>query len=80
MKLSAVMPALVVAALLGACQPKDKPQRVEEPAAQGRAETRGIRNTEAIGYAGHAIADKVDSALDAQEQARRRLEQAEAGD
>lgn len=79
MKLSAVMPALVVAALLGACQPKDKPQRVEE-AAQGRAETRGIRNTEAIGYAGHAIADKVDSALDAQAQARRRLDQAEAGD
>ncbi|WP_028080985.1 hypothetical protein [Solimonas soli] len=78
MNRSIVISLAAAAVLLGACHPKDKPQHVDAAAPQGRDETRGIRNTEAIGYAGNAIADKVDAALDANEQARRKLDDAEA--
>lgn len=80
MKLSIVMTGaavLAAAALLAACHPKDKPQHVDQPP-QGREETRGIRNTEAVGYAGNAIADKVDAALDANDQAKQKIDAAEA--
>lgn len=70
------IPALALLAL-AACHPKENPQRVDD-AKQGREETRGIRNTEAVGYAGDAIADKVDAALDANEQAKQKLDEAEA--
>lgn len=60
--------ALLAALLLSACgAPRDQSGQVESRAGEGREETRGIRNTENIGYAGNAIADKVDSALDANE-------------
>ena len=78
MKRSIFMTAAVAALWLAACQPKDKPPHVDDAAAQGREETRGIRNTEAVGYAGNAIADKVDAALDANEQAKQKLDAAEA--
>ena len=59
-----IAPALATASLLlGACgssQPDAPP-----PKPQGREETRGIRATDAIGYSGSAIADKVDGALNA---------------
>ena len=48
------------------------PKRAE----QGREETRSIRNTEAIGYSGNAIADKVDGALDANDQRKQELDRA----
>lgn len=52
---------------LVACQSPEPPPK-PEPAPEGRAETRALRNTDAVGYSGGAIADKVDGALDAVEQ------------
>ncbi len=46
----------------------------EQQAEEGREESRSIRNTESIGYAGDAIADKLDAALDAND---RKVQQAE---
>lgn len=40
---------------------------------EGREETRSIRNTQAIGYSGDAIADQIDAALDANEARNERL-------
>ncbi|MFT4045631.1 MAG: hypothetical protein QM661_02950 [Solimonas sp.] len=78
MKHSVVM-AAAAAVWLAACHPKDKPQHVDGVPPQGREETRGIRNTEAAGHAGNAVADKVDAALAANDQARRKIGDAEAG-
>ncbi|HEY0916034.1 MAG TPA: hypothetical protein VGE22_14265, partial [Solimonas sp.] len=61
------------ALLLGACSKPEEPVADREP--QGREETRGIRNTEAIGYSGSAIADKVDGALDANDARKSQLDQ-----
>jgi hypothetical protein len=61
--------------LLQACgKPAQPDARAEEQ--QGRPETRAIRNTDAIGYAGSAVADKVDAALDANDQRARQLDAA----
>ena len=77
MKTSLFLTALLSAAMgLAACQKKDEPPPVEKPKAEGRAETRSIRNTQAIGYDGRAIADKVDTALDKNEQAARDMQKA----
>lgn len=65
--------ALVLLLALGACRQEPEPTAQREP--QGREETRNIRNTEAVGYAGDAIADKVDSALDANDQRKDHLDQ-----
>ncbi|HEY9547484.1 MAG TPA: hypothetical protein VIR56_15840 [Solimonas sp.] len=75
MKTSIICAAVVGAALLTACHPKEQPERVDQPQ-QGRDETQGIRNTEAIGYAGNAIGDKVDAALDANDQAKQKMDDA----
>ena len=48
--------------MLAACSSKDEPPPPPKEK-QGRAETQSIRNTEAIGYSGNAIANKVDDAL-----------------
>lgn len=77
MKTSIIAAAAMAAALLSACHPKEQPERVDKQQ-QGRDETQGIRNTEAIGYSGNAIGDKVDAALDANDQAKQRLDAAEA--
>src|SRR3546814_14459934 len=75
MKTSIICAAVVGAALLTACHPKEQPERVDQPQ-QGRDETQGIRNTEAIGYAGNAIGDKVDAALAANDQAKQKKDRA----
>ncbi|MDD3761843.1 MAG: hypothetical protein PHP86_00945 [Nevskiales bacterium] len=62
------------AALLSACGGKDPEPQAGK--AEGREETRSIRNTEAIGYSGDAIADKVDAALDANDQRKDELDEA----
>ncbi|SFF23048.1 hypothetical protein SAMN04488120_10162 [Fontimonas thermophila] len=63
---------LLFAGLLGACgRPEPAPERGK---AEGREETRTIRNTEAIGYAGDAVGDKVDAALEANDQRKDRLD------
>ena len=54
----------------GMPQPAYTPTR----STQGREETRNIRNTEAIGYSGNAIANEVDSALDANDQRKDQLD------
>lgn len=52
--------------LLAGCGGKSEPEAgPASRAGEGRAETQGIRNTENVGYAGNAIADKVDGALNA---------------
>ena len=43
-------------------------------AREGRAETQSIRNTQAVGYDGKAIADKVDKALKANEDVVKKTE------
>ena len=58
---------LVAALLAGACSSKDDAPPPPKPK-EGRAETQSIRNTQAIGYDGKAIADKVDNALNANDQ------------
>jgi len=59
----------LLASLLAACGvPEDESGKRQSLAGEGREETRSIRNTENIGYSGNAIADKVDGALDANDQ------------
>ncbi|MEW6166126.1 MAG: hypothetical protein AB1651_00255 [Pseudomonadota bacterium] len=69
--------AICTALLLAACGGREPPP--EPRAEEGREETRNIRNTEAIGYAGDAIADKVDGALDANDQRKQRLDESIEG-
>jgi len=60
-----------------------KPQAdapADPQADQGRAETQGIRNTAKIGYAGDAVADKVDAALDANDERKKKMDAAIDGD
>lgn len=59
--------------LLAGCGAPEAPPPAEAPP-EGRAETQSIRNTDAIGYDGAAIADQVDQTLDANE---RRVQQTE---
>ena len=55
---------LIAAIALSACGPSEE-KAADAPAPEGRAETQSIRTTEAVGYGGNAVADKVDGALDA---------------
>ena len=52
---------LLLVLMLTACSAQEEPP-------PGRAETQSIRNTDAVGYSGSAIADKVDGALNATDQ------------
>lgn len=67
--------AALLALALAACNGSDEPPP-DPPAPQGRAETQSIRNTDAIGYSGSQIADKVDNALTATEQREREQKEA----
>lgn len=67
---------VLAAALLAACG-ADEPPPPEKKAPEGRAETRNIRNTDAVGYSGGAIANKVDGALDKNDEANRQRQEAE---
>ncbi len=67
-----IVPAVLLAGLLAACGSSEPPPEPRET--EGRAETQGIRNTEAIGYSGDAIGDKVDAALDANDQRKDQLD------
>lgn len=58
-----IFPVVFVLVALSACGKKPEVPKPGEP--QGRAETQSIRNAEAVGYSGDAIANKVDGALDA---------------
>jgi len=67
---------LAASLCLAACSGKDEPSAPK--AQEGRAETQSIRNTQAIGYDGRAIADKVDKALKANEEVVKRTEKESA--
>lgn len=67
--------ALAVAACSAQEAPPADDARQAEPA--GRAETRSIRNTDAVGYSGSAVADQVDDALNASDDRGRQLQEAD---
>ena len=64
----------IAAVALAACGKQPEVPKPGEP--QGRAETQPIRNTEAVGYAGDAIANKVDGALEANDARKAELDKA----
>lgn len=73
-----IAPTLIAASfLLSACGEKapEVPDAPVKPKV-GREETQGIRNTDAIGYSGSAIANKVDGALNAADQQKEKTDQA----
>jgi hypothetical protein len=72
---------LIASLVLAACSSKDEPPPPAK-AQEGRAETQSIRNTQAVGYGGKAIADKVDKALKANEEVVKKTEKesSETGD
>ena len=66
--------------LVAACSAAPPPS---PEAQQGREETASIRATESVGYAGDAVADKVDAALEQNEQRKAGLDaqiDADSGD
>lgn len=66
---------VLASALLAAGCGGEEPPPPEPREPQGRAETRSIRNTDAVGYSGSAVADKVDGALTANEAAAKTREE-----
>ena len=71
-------PLLWVLALslsLAACGSDEPPPPPKAPP-EGRAETQGIRNTDAVGTGGKAIANKIDAALDKQDEATKKNQEA----
>ena len=70
---------LIASLVLAACSSKDEPPPPPKEK-EGRAETQSIRNTQAIGYDGKAIANKVDGALNANdEQVKKAQRESEEG-
>lgn len=67
--------ALLVLVLFAAGCGSDEPPPPEQKPPEGRAETQSIRNTEAVGYSGKAIADKVDAGIKANEEQVKKTEQ-----
>lgn len=64
--------ALGLVLLLCACSAEEPPPEQKPP--EGRAETQSIRNTEAVGTSGKAIADKVDAGIKANEEQVKKTE------
>lgn len=67
-------PIAAFALLLAACGAAEPPPPAPEPP-KSRAETQTLRNTEAVGYGGDAIADKVDAALDKNDENARKVQE-----
>ena len=70
-----IVPAFIAATLLLPACGKKTPDKPIEPIA-GRAETQGIPRTDSVGYAGSAIANKVDGVLNANDQQMQKSDQA----
>ena len=64
---------LVLAMLAAGCGSEEPPPPEQKPP-EGRAETQSIRNTEAVGTSGKAIADKVDAGIKANEEQVKKTE------
>ncbi|MES2489832.1 MAG: hypothetical protein V4607_08565 [Pseudomonadota bacterium] len=71
-----VTPIIIVSSLLFSACDRSPPVTPIAQERQGREETQGIRNADAIGYAGSAIADKVDGALNANDNQKAKTDQA----
>jgi hypothetical protein len=65
---------LIAALLVAACSSQDDNPPPKQQQQEGRAETRAIRNTQAVGINGKAIADNVDKAMKANEDAVKKTE------
>ena len=67
---------LLLSICLAACSDSTQSEQTSADKKQeaGRAETKTIRSTENIGYAGDAIGSKVDAALDANDQRKDELD------
>jgi hypothetical protein len=69
-------PFIIAALAVLACAcGQDEPPPSQKAPPQGRAETQAIRNTEAVGVSGNAIADKVDNAIVQTEEADKKLKE-----
>lgn len=75
MKIRNVFALTTLTLALAACNAAPPPP-APKASTQGRVETRGIRNTDAIGYSGSAIANKVDAALDANDAQKQKMDDA----
>jgi predicted small lipoprotein YifL len=73
-----IAPALIAASLLLSACGEKAPEVPDAPVKPkvGREETRGIRSTDAIGYSGSAIANKVDGALNTNDNQKEKTDQA----
>ncbi len=71
---SKFIPALVCMAMLSACGSSQQSADTEKKK-QGREETQGIRNTDAIGMSGSAISNNVDKALNANDQHNQKIDE-----
>ena len=63
----------LLAAMLAACSKEPPPSPAVD---HGRPETRSLEAADPMGYNGHAVREKVDSALNANDAANAQLEQA----
>lgn len=70
-----VLLALGITACGDDADPDEPGRQVKSRAGEGREETRGIRNTENIGYSGNAIGAKLDQAIEINENRPADLEQ-----
>ena len=68
MRLSLVAVFVATAALSACSSSDDDAKNKPPPKKEGRAETQSIRNTQAVGVNGKAIADKLDEALNKNDQ------------
>lgn len=66
-----ILCVLLLASGLAACSGHDAP--ADPKPVQGREETRNIRNLDTIGAGGSAVANKVDGALNANDESARKL-------
>lgn len=69
--LRSLLLGLIVSTGVAGCgddaDPDEPGRQVKSRAGEGREETRGIRNTENIGYSGNAIGAKLDQAIETNE-------------
>ncbi len=69
--------AVVAGALFfTACVPADESPPAHSSSEQGRPETRDLRRIQVLGHDGTPIADKLDRAIEAQQQSPQRIDEA----
>ena len=71
-----IIPAVLMALACAACN-VDSSGDTPPPKKEGREETKNIRNLDAVGYSGSAIANRVDQSLDATDKHNEEMKKAE---